>query len=263
MTLFAGTAENYRQHRSNVPESVTTVLLAAVSEVVVDRRLLDLGTGTGFVVQALMDHFDDVIAVDPDPDLLAVAQSDLSHRGEGRSHVRFVESSAEDFQAPTGWQPHLVTVCRAFHWMDQAAVLQRLEACVAPDGVVAIFGDGSVWTSTTPWKVEMRRLVQEFLGQDRRAGTGTFTHHDRPYRDILAESAFSVIDEYQLPLLRTRTIDSVIGYLHSTSFAAPGLFGSRLKAFDEEARSRLIPYLSEQGLVDDDNEFQVLVARCR
>ncbi|WP_227026204.1 hypothetical protein [Streptomyces fodineus] len=49
-------------------------------------------------------------------------------RGPGRHGGEFSSASGD-------------TICRAFHWLDQTAVLARLDDQVAPDGVVAIFGD--------------------------------------------------------------------------------------------------------------------------
>ena len=49
MSLFAGTAGFYRQYRPGIPEDVAAVLDAAVHQGR-PRRLLDVGTGTGLVV---------------------------------------------------------------------------------------------------------------------------------------------------------------------------------------------------------------------
>ena len=62
MDLFAGTAAAYRQFRSGVPDEVAA-LLAQAAPRRVPRRLLDLGTGTGFVVRALLPHVDEVAPV--------------------------------------------------------------------------------------------------------------------------------------------------------------------------------------------------------
>ena len=54
MSLFEGTAQFYRRYRPEVPADVAEVLLRAVPDRR-PRRLLDIGTGTGLVVQALRD----------------------------------------------------------------------------------------------------------------------------------------------------------------------------------------------------------------
>ncbi len=256
MTLFQGTAEYYRQHRSGVPAPVAEVLVDAAPERR-PRTLLDVGTGTGFVVEALLGSFDDVIGIDPDPDLLHVALRSVHARSGQR--LSFLESTAEQFRPPDGWRADLVTICRAFHWLDRPAVLARLDRQVAADGVVAIFGDNSIWAANAPWKSEIKAVLAEFLGERRRAGDGTY-RRPRPYTDDLDRSPFSTWTQQTVPIRRERTLDSVIGYLHSTSFAAPRLFGNRMEEFDQALRERL-PAHAAGGVFVDENEFSILLAR--
>lgn len=138
-------------------------------------------------------------------------------------------------------------------------VLDRLASIVAPDGVVAVFGDNSIWADNAGWKSEIKAVLAEFLGADRRAGSGTY-QRPAPYTDDLDASEFCDWEQLTVPVRRERSLDSVIGYLHSTSFAAPHLFGDRLGEFDEALRERL-PQHSENGMFIDHNEFGILIAR--
>jgi trans-aconitate methyltransferase len=259
MGLFTGTASFYRQYRSPIPESVAAVLDAAVDRTR-PRRLLDVATGTGLVLQALSGRFDDMIGVDADAEMLAEADATLRPALPAGTSLRLVHARAEQFVAPAGWRADLVTICRAFHWLDQPATLARLDAQVSPRGAVAVFADRSLWTSPTPWKAAVHAVVQEFLGEQRRAGNGVFQLHDRPFSDILRESTFSDVEEITIPVRRTRTIDNIIGYLHSTSFAAPHLFGDRLAEFDHAVRNRLTE-LSDTDTFIDDNQFRIFIGR--
>jgi trans-aconitate methyltransferase len=259
MNLFTGTAQFYRQYRPGIPVEVAAVLHEATRPGT-PRRLLDIGTGTGLVAEALLDRFDDIIAIDNDADMLKVAEAALRPAVPNGSSLRLVESTAEDFTPPPGWQADLVTICRAFHWLDQAAVLALLDAQVAPDGAVAIFGDNSFWVAGSPWKQAVRAVIQDFLGEQRRAGTGTFTHHDRPYSEIMEESPFNQVDEIRVPVQRTWTADGILGYLYSTSFAAPQLFGDRLEEFEAAARTKLAEF-SDNDTFGEDNEFLIRIGR--
>jgi SAM-dependent methyltransferase len=256
VTLFRGTAEFYRQHRSGVPADVAAVLVEAAPQRR-PRSLLDIGTGTGFVVEALQADFDDVVGIDVDADLLRVARRSL-HARDGQQ-LRFLECSAEQFQPPGGWTADLVTICRAFHWLDRPTVLARLDAYVATDGVVAVFGDNSIWAANAAWKSEVKAVLVDFLGERRRAGDGTY-RRPRPYTEDLAGSPFSAWTRLSVPVRRERTLDSVIGYLHSTSFAAPRLFGDRVGEFDQALRERLPAYATD-GVFVDENAFDLLLAR--
>lgn len=52
----------------------------------------------------------------------------------------------------------------------------------------------------------------------------------------------------------------MIGYLQSTSFAAPALLGDRLQDFDDTVRLWL-PQFATNGVYVDENEFDILLAR--
>ncbi|GGW61989.1 methyltransferase [Streptomyces lucensis JCM 4490] len=261
MSLFAGTASYYRQFRPGIPEDVAETLdQAAPHRSRGQRRLLDIGTGTGLVAEALLGHFDDIIAIDSDADMLATAESALRPKLPEGTRLPLVESTAEDFVPPAGWKADLVTICRAFHWLDQTAVLAPLDDQVAPDGVVAILGDSSFWTATNPWKEAVRDVIKTFLGEERRAGSGTFQHHSRPYSEIMEESPFGRVEEARIPVHRTWTAESILGYLYSTSFAAPHLFGDRLPQFEIAVKERLADF-SEGDTFPEENEFLIRFGR--
>ncbi len=257
--VFHGTVGFYRQYRPGIPESVADILDAAAPSRW-PRRLLDVGTGTGLVVEVLLGRFDDVVAIDNDADMLAAAEAALRPQLPDGTTLLLEQVTAEEFSPPRGWRAGLVTICRAFHWLDQAAVLSRLDAQVRLDGAVAIFSDDSFWAATSPWKAAVRSVIKDFLGEQRRAGNGTFQHHDRPYSDIMRESPFSQVEEFTVPVNRTWSADSILGYLYSTSFAAPQLFGDRLDEFDQTVRATLTHY-DDTDTFEENNEFLIRIGR--
>ncbi|MGW5688894.1 class I SAM-dependent methyltransferase [Nonomuraea sp. NPDC003754] len=258
MSTFAGTARYYRLYRPGIPVEAVQLLTAEADRVAPARRLLDLGTGTGQVPAALHQAFTEIDAVEPDDAM--IAQADAALRPQF-PEVRLHHQAAEDFAPPyPGWRADLVTICRAFHWMDQPVLLKKLGGYVADTGVVAVMGDGSLWTARSPWTDALRELIQRFLGEQRRAGDQTYAHHDRPYAEVLAESAFSHVREHRIPLTRVWTPEQVIGYLYSTSFAARTLFGDRIEEF-EDAATTLLQQFAHDGPLLEDAEFQVVLAR--
>lgn len=259
MRVFSGAVSYYRQYRPGIPEEVADILDAAV-EHGSPRCLLDIGTGTGLVVEALLDRFDDIIAIDNDADMLDAAEKALRPKVPNGTRLDLQLIAAEEFTPPAGWRATLVTICRAFHWLDQSTVLARLDGQVAPNGAVAIFGDNSFWAASSDWKAAVRAVIQEFLGEERRAGTKTFQHHNRPYSEIMRESPFSQVEEFTVPVTRTWTADSILGYLYSTSFAAPQLFGERLDEFDNRVRETLKQFSDTEFFVEE-NEFLIRIGR--
>lgn len=258
VSVFASTAEFYRRYRSGVPADVAELLSRSAPHGS-PRRLLDVGTGTGCVIHALLPHFDEAIGVDLDVDLLTVARDELSTASSTKP-VDFIEAPAETFTLSPGWTAHLVTVCRAFHWFDRPAFLSHIVDFMAPGGTLAILGDQSIWAGGDAWKERTREVIQEVLGEARRAGSGRYERPARSYEQDILEADFTGITAIGIPVQRTRTIDSVIGLLHSTSFASPAVLGSRLEEFDSRIRDELAPLVDAAGLITDHNEFGIYTA---
>ncbi|MFD4950484.1 class I SAM-dependent methyltransferase [Streptomyces sp. NPDC058451] len=257
MSQFDTTAPFYAAYRPGIPKEAVELLARRVASKE-HRALLDLGSGTGQVPLALAGKMTEIDVVEQDAGMLGEADKALAGMPVT---VRLHNTSAEEFTPPASYRADLVTVCRAFHWMKQDVVLSRLEGMTAPDATVAVMGDGSLWTARTEWTDALRALIQEYLGEERRAGVGKkYAAHNRPYRDILAESAFSQVEERTIAVEREWTTETVIGYLYSTSFAARPLFGEQVDDFERRARVLLDEHTAAGGLIEHAS-FQVVLGR--
>ncbi|MFC8175217.1 methyltransferase [Streptomyces sp. NPDC057325] len=264
MTLFHATAGACARHRPGLPEGVVHLLAGTLHGV---RRpaLLDPGAGTGQVPAALPPVLPQLAR----PDLVD-ADRDMPHQADlflrplltGRA-AAFHSVPAEEFTAPEeGHRADLVTCARAFHWMDRPAVLAVADRVTSLCAALAIMGDGSLWTHRAPWTTALRELIQSRLGAERRTGTtGTCSGPDRRYEDDLADSPFSDLEEHRFPLRRAWAPDTVVGYLRSTGFARPALFGDRHPRFEAEARALLEQHAAKEGGLVEDTVFDVLLAR--
>ncbi|RDI73537.1 Methyltransferase domain-containing protein [Gaiella occulta] len=259
---FEGLAERYDRYRPGVPPEACAVLSSFV-EPEADRpaRLLDLGTGTGQVIFDCGSTFGTLVGVELDPKMVEIARNKARNHPEvSGKRVKWVVASAEEYLANTDDLFDLVTICRAFHWIDQAGVLQLLDRVVAPRGKVVVCGDGSLWNAPDEWAKAIRATVQEFLGEERRARSSKFTHHDRPYIEIMQESPFSDAQRLEVRGVREWTIEQIIGYLFSTTFASPELFGSRVGGFERRIRERLTEYQGS-GSLKESYEFTLVVGQ--
>ncbi|MEV5468065.1 methyltransferase domain-containing protein [Streptomyces griseoincarnatus] len=259
MNAFAGTSSYYRRFRPGIPTDLAALLNQA-APTRSPRRLVDIGTGPGLVAHALLPYFDDLFAVDNELAMLAEAEAVLRPVLSSDHQLRIRHALAEDFLPPEGWRPHLVTCGRVFHWLDQPRFLDRLSEYVAPDGVVAVFSDRSLWTGGCSWQQAAREVVQDFLGEQRHAGDGFFSPVGPPYEEVLRASDFYDVTSTTVPVRRQWSVDQVIGYLYSTSFAAQHLFGDRRDAF-EAALTDALALFADGGQFPEDNAFTMLTAR--
>jgi SAM-dependent methyltransferase len=261
--LFTSTAADYARHRPGIPPEAVSLLVDTVRDA--DRpALLDLGSGTGQVPAASLPavpRIDRVDLVDLDQDMLRQAAAALEPLLGGRP-AGFHPVAAEGFTPPfDGYRADLITCARSFHWMGRPAVLKMADRVAADEAAVAIMGDGSLWTYRADWAAALKQLIQSHLGEERRAGTGgVYAGPGRRYEDDLAASPFSQVTERRFPVSRVWTPAQVLGYLRSTSFARPDLFGGRHDRFEAEALELLERHSERGGLVED-AVFTVLLAR--
>ena len=119
-TLFQGAISYYLQYRPRYPNALYD-LIAGISirwaRQASRSRLWDwLGS------DRQDDRFQSVLGIDPDLEMLEVAKEEakLAHA----SNITWVRDLAENISPAIGTFS-LVTIGRAFHWMDQELVLQR------------------------------------------------------------------------------------------------------------------------------------------
>jgi len=116
-------------------EKVEAALVSLVGEKPVDS-LLDLGTGTGRILQLLDGKYRKAVGVDASRDMLSVARTNLDKTGTARASVRH----GDIFNLPLEGQDFdLITIHQVLHFLDdpQAAVAEAARV-LRPGGRLAI-----------------------------------------------------------------------------------------------------------------------------
>lgn len=118
--------------------------------------------------------------------------------------------------------------------------MQYLSSHLVENGAIAIIGDGSFWTGNEPCQIKTKEVIQEFLGPDRKAGGGkNYVTSPDPYDVVLKRNGYINIDVCNIPITRHWSLDSIIGYLYSTSFSAYYLYGGQNIKFERRLRNEL------------------------
>lgn len=127
---FGHAAEEFERYRPEYPRELFERILAVVPASHRERAM-DLGAGTGKTTRALLPHFREVIAVEPDPGMAAKLKEDIP-----AAIVRNVTS--EDFSQPAS-TVDLVTIANALHWMDAPRVFANVHSWLRPRAIFAVF----------------------------------------------------------------------------------------------------------------------------
>jgi SAM-dependent methyltransferase len=246
--LYRGCAAHYLRGRPPYSDLLGETL---TRELGLDGHgtLIDVGCGPGVLAVQLASLFDHVIGIDPDPDMLAEAQTHALVNGH--SGIEWRMGRAEDIASLRLPEARLVTFGQSFHWTERELVAAAVYDLLAPGGaLVAITHDiearpepvqnSHVADPPIP-DAEVQEIIAGYLGADFRAGRGVRWQPSDRYEDALARTRFGHARTVHAPGREdlTRDADGVIsGYL-SMSYAAPHLFGDRLDRFVSDMRSLL------------------------
>ncbi|SDR90906.1 Methyltransferase domain-containing protein [Brevibacterium siliguriense] len=118
-------------------------------------RLLDVGSGTGILAAQLRSAGAEVLAVEPDDEMAAVARS---------KGLDVDVSTFED------WDPHgrtfdLVSFGQSFHWVDPLVALPKVRTVLRPGGILAL-----AWNDIEPIS-ELKTRLDAIAGRFHADGT--------------------------------------------------------------------------------------------
>jgi len=235
-------------------------------------RLLDVGSGPGVIALELAQSFAEVIALDPEPEMLSAGKE-----FSAASNVRWVEGRAEDIPQLKLGSFDAITMAQSLHRTDQERTLQIVHDSLRSGGALLLihhayrgFGmperpgftppvpQGPPGIPTIPYEV-----IWDALEQHMGITASAPEPGEERYAALLRRVVFGNCEELALPG-RTdiiRTPESVLEMFLSTSFAAPERFGDRLDVFRDELLQRLRRLTDSGTFWDWPGDTEVLIAR--
>lgn len=235
--LFRSTAPYYARYRVGYPPEFFAYLGARLA-LDTSQTALDLGCGAGQVTLSLAPLVARVIAIDPEPTMLAEAEA-LGAERDVRN-VEWVQGDSTQLQEFGLPAMDLVTMGASFHWMDRDQVLRDLDALTTPQAAVVVVSGGAPGSQEPPaWAQVIADVRAQYLGAERRAGSTTYSHPAERHAQVLQRSAFSEVETNEWTWRIERDLDQVIGLQFSYSFSAPALLGDRMDDFETDLRAAL------------------------
>lgn len=194
---FGTAAGAYAEHRPDYARAAVRWALDPAP----GPRVLDLGAGTGKLTATLVDLGADVVAVEPDPAMLAELRRTLPA-------VRALPGRAEAIPLPDGSVDAVVSG-NALHWFDLAVAGSEMARLLAPGGVAA--GLWNVLDDRVEWVSGLARVSgNAAIGpRDTPAGWRTETA-DLPVR---LAAGFDSPERAEFPHAQPRTADSLVATL--------------------------------------------------
>lgn len=240
---FESAEPYYAAHRPSYGDEVIEYLVGRF-DLDGESRVLDLGCGAGQIAVPLAARVGHVVGMDPNETMLEYAEQRAAEAS--RENVEWVVGTDADLrddcgslELSDGLSPlDLTTMGRAFHRMNQDAVLETLADLTAPGGGVAILNDPEWLTKgTADWQEEVYAVASDYR-DDLPERTGP-VEYDDPWDELLADHDYRDVAVDTFPFEREWTVDGVVGYVFSLSFCAPATFGDDHEAFEAVLREQL------------------------
>jgi ubiquinone/menaquinone biosynthesis C-methylase UbiE len=251
---FTELAEIYRDGRPTYPKLLARRVAAHVA-LTPAHAVLDLGTGPGFLAFDFAPYAGSVIGVDPEPAMLEVARETATHSGVD---VTFIESTAEALPDTLG-PFRLVTIGRAFHWMDRARVLNKLDTLIQPGGAIALFQESYPNVPANAWYASYLATLDRHAVRD---PAKPITSGRQNHEATLLESAFAHLERISVIEARRTPVEALVRRALSFGRVYHAEDGAQPERLAREVRKGLEPFVQD-GVVDEVLEGAALIAQRR
>ncbi|MET0734795.1 MAG: class I SAM-dependent methyltransferase [Microbacterium sp.] len=161
-TSFGAAAGAYESGRPGYPLEAVEWLLDPVRDADRAVRVADVGAGTGKLTRAIVETGSEVVAIDPDPEMLAAL----------RTHVLGVPTfvgTAERMPLPDA-SVDAVLLGQAWHWVDPDRGAAEAARALRTGGVL-----GLIWNirdESDPWVAQLTEAMHGSHAEELLAGEG-------------------------------------------------------------------------------------------
>ena len=218
---FGGAAQNYDTYRPRYPDRLIDDVLAPDA-----HRVLEAGAGTGIASMQMIERGADVLAVEPDTRMAAVAQA---------KGIPVELATFEDWD-PAGRRFDRVVFAASFHWVDPAVALPKIRGILDDGGKLAL-----IWNRlrpTNPTRAEFEAIYRDYMDVETRRGDG----NPGEVIDMIAAAGFTVTERkypHDLHYSAQQWVDIAFTFSHQLILADD-------KA--TELRARLIERIGSDGV---------------
>ena len=191
-TSFGSAADAYQRSRPEYPIEAVNWLLPDGS-----KRVADVGAGTGKLSGILQVAGHDVVAVDPDAQMLEALAA--AHRG-----IPTLVGTAEGIPLPDA-SVDAVTFGQAWHWVDPVRASGEAARVLRPGGVLGLFWN--IRDDRVDWVRELTEVMHSSPAE-------TMIAND----DVIVTEPFGPLERAEFEWVNPFSIDGLLDLVQSRSY---------------------------------------------
>lgn len=142
---FTGFADLYDHARPKPPIDVRDILVRYLGHL--PALTVDLGCGTGLSTVMWCDVSEQVVGIEPSPDMLNIARK----KGEHHKNLSFRQVFSDATGLPDD-SVDILTCSQSFHWMNPETTLREVDRILKSGGVFAVYDCD--WPPVCHWETE-------------------------------------------------------------------------------------------------------------
>jgi len=150
---FTGRVEAYRRYRSRYPRDIIPLLITRCG-LAPSSVIADIGAGTGMLAEQFLAHGNQVLAIEPNPEMRAA----LGELASQYARLSSLAGTAEQTGLPDQ-SVDFIAVGRAFHWFDHSRCRPEFLRILRPRGWILIAGLGPR-RGSEPVEMDYERLLE-------------------------------------------------------------------------------------------------------
>ena len=236
--LYRGTARDYERFRLPYPRRLFDDLRSRAG-LTGKGRLLDLACGTGQITFPLSADFDEVVALDQEPESVAFGRAKAE--ALGLTHTEWLVGTAEDADLTGPFD--MITIGNAFHRIQRQRVAERVVAWLRPGGHLALLWGGIPSAGADDWQQALQAIIVEWLDRigGERLPTGWEEAMTRdPHERVLARVGLTYLGSHDFALPQVWTTETLLGFLYSSSLLSRQALGQRSSEFEDDLSTRML-----------------------
>jgi hypothetical protein len=173
--------------------------------------------------------------------MIEVGKAEAARRRS--KNVTWMFARAEDLAAPDEWF-ELITIGEAFHRLDQRLIAAQSLRWLKPRGCIAMIGCDDILSGRGAWQriaVSVgERWTHRAFPDGWASSTADTNRGPNDQKRVLEAAGFEDVANYLFVEPHVWTVDSIVGYLYSTSVCSRRLLGDDLGKFEAEIRAALL-----------------------
>lgn len=222
---FGNVAKSYARFRNDLPvELLESLKLRGI--IFNNKKVVDLGSGTGVLSRALLKEEAFVIGVEPSAELIQEAKEIDKKEGCRIKYVNAYSEATYDF----------ITALRAWHWFDSEKTLTEIKRILKDNGSLIVMDSGFI--SKSKVIVDTLDIIKKHMPNGKLKSAGSKANSMQLINSFPVEW-FKEWQEHQFDLQETYKFNYSVNFTNEEWYGRVSSL-SWLSVFDENERNNIL-----------------------